>query len=492
MHTSIVMKKALLFSLITITAANCPVVPVRAGSNQNHVRIVELQTGGTQDATEEFVELYNPGDTTINVTGWLLQYRPASGLPGQSWASSSTKATIACAQPSLPDCTVEIAPASRIVLVHTIANIAGSYAMNGGFSDKGGQIRLIQPGASPVVHDFIGYGTAADSETAPAPAPSAGQSIKRVLDVEGVPIDTNDNHIDFVAACGAPSPGQDDSSTIPYVSGCEVPQSEPTPEAPNPDTPPTTEPTEPPAETPETTAPTYLPVLITELLPNPASPQTDSNDEFIELYNPNDTAITLSGYRLQTGADYRYTYTLGDTPLGPHAYLAIPSAVSKLSLANSGSGVRLMDPGNAVAAEVLSYGNAPEGQSWMQDETGWHWTLTPTPSTANTLTTPAPKAATAASPTKKTAAAKTSVPKIATPKAVAAAKAPAAKKTASPATTAGSAPTQKSPAIQYWLLIPLATLAIGYVIYEYRENIARAGRKLWAGIRKKPPITEND
>jgi hypothetical protein len=496
MHTAIVMKKAILFILTVILAANSTIVPVGAAPDPPHIIISELQTGGASDATEEFVELYNPGDNTIDVTGWLLQYRAASGLSTQTWPNSTTKAAIACATGSAANCRVELQPKMRLVLVHTIANIADALTMNGGFSDKGGEIRLVQSGAAPLVHDLVGYGNAADAEGSPAAAPAAGQSIKRIVNADGIVLDTENNATDFVAGCGSPTPGQDDVHTIPTATGCTTPPLEPsetTDPIPSPEDPTSEQPTDPPADTDDaSTDPSYLPVLITEVLPNPVSPQTDSANEFIELYNPNDTAVTLNEYRLQTGADYRYTYTLGDTPLAPHAYVAITSAVSKLSLANSGSGVRLIDPNGTTTSEVPNYGEAKEGQSWMQDEAGWHWSLTPTPNAANVLTLPAPKVTPAATVApKKTSTAKTAVPKVTATK-TAVPKPPVAKKAVSPATATGSAPTTQPPAIQYWLLIPLATLALGYVIYEYRENIARAWRKLWATIRKKPALAEED
>src|SRR6185503_2723571 len=123
---------------------------------------------------------------------------------------------------------------------------------------------------------------------------------------------------------------------------------------------------------------------------------------------------------------YRYSFTLGDTPLGPHAYLAISSAVSKLSLANTGSGVRLIDPNGDIAYEAPNYGNAKPGESWMQDDAGWKWTLTPTPNAVNILTLPQPKVVTSTALPKKKAATKITAPKITTPKQ---AKAPATKKT---------------------------------------------------------------
>jgi len=454
-----------------------------------NIIISEIQTGGASDATEEFVELYNPNDVAVDISSWQLQYRAASGTSSQTWAASSTKVTIAA---------TVIQPHARVVLVHTLANIAGAISMTGGFSGTGGEIRLIQPGLTTIVQDFVGYGTAADSETLPALAPTAGNSIKRKIDMTGAPIDTNNNAADFIANCGNSSPGVDDTSPLPYASGCaEIPPPEP---------PATTDP-EPPATTPPAddsnsdnaqnepdqteTHPTYLPIKITELLPDPASPYQDNSDEFIELYNPNDTAVTLQNYRLQTGNDYRYSFTLGDTPLGPHMYLAIPSAVSKLSLANSGSGVRLLDPSGNVADEVASYGTAKQGQSWMLDGAGWHWSLSPTPNEANILTVIEPKIAPtpAQTPAKKKAAAapkltstKMTTPKVATPKKPAA----AGSSDNTPATQTATA----NP--QYWLLVPIGAIVGGYALYEYRQDIAKIARKGWSAVTNRTQPTTDE
>lgn len=446
------------------------------------ILITELQTGGATNATEEFVELYNPNDIAVDVTGWQLQYRAASGTAAQTWPVSSLKATLACPTGSAASCTVQIAPQDRLLLVHTIANIAGALPMTGGFSATGGEIRLIEPGTTPTVQDFIGYGTAADSEGTPADAPAPGKTLKRVLDTDGNPIDTDHNATDFIAGCGEPSPGAPDTSPLPYATGCKTLQTDDTSAQSGQTTDSSdtsgTDQLQDPSTTSDPTA-TYLPILITEVFPDPATPAQDSADEFIELFNPNDTTVTLSGYTLQTGTDWRYHFTLGDTPLGPHDYYAVSSAVTKLSLSNSGSGVRLIDPDGQIVFEVPTYGDAKEGQAWMPNDGAWQWTLTPTPNAPNILTVPAPKAALTAGTvpkktTKSTAAAakkstKTAVPKL--PK--------AAKKTAAPktATATGQVPTTNSTP-QYWLLAPIGAIAGGYALYEYRSEINRGTKKL--------------
>lgn len=452
------------------------------------VLISEIQTAGATDATEEFVELYNPSDTAVDVTGWLIQYRAASGTSTQ-WPNSTTKATLACPATGGPDCRVIIAPQNYLVATHTIANIAGALPMSGGFSSAGGQIRLLQPGAQPTIHDFIGYGNAASSELNPATAPTNGKSSKRVIDANGVHIDTDNNTHDFIANCGDPTPGSADTSTVARITGCETAQPSPSVTPPAEPTEQQEEPETPPEQPNSTDVRTYLPVIITEVFADPESPQQDSIDEFIEIYNPNDTAITLKDYRLQTGSEYRYTYTLGETPLGPHMFLAIPSAVSKLSLANSGSGVRLIDPNGSVVHEAPNYGDAKPGQSWMQDEENWKWTLTPTPSAPNLLTTPPPKvvATTTTSVKKKMATKAATTKKTTTPKQ---AKAPAAKKSAAPEvpkTQASQAATATNP--QYWLLAPIGALAAGYAAYEYRQGISRRVRSGWSKISSKKSDT---
>ena len=489
------MKKAILYTLIggVLCIGQTPVAHAASDLPQPaNILISEVQTGGASDTTEEFVELFNPNDAPVDITGWQLQYRAASATATQSWPASTVKVTFACPTGSATDCRVIIAPHNRIVATHTLANIAGAFSMAGGFSGTGGQIRLVQPGNQPTVHDLVGYGTAVFAETNPAPAPTGGTSVKRAADVNDDPIDTNNNAIDFIAACGEPTPGQDDIAFLPRATGCQEPEPTPTP-GPQPgdldpgpsDQPSTDEPGQGGVTDP---TPTYLPLIITEVFADPESPQQDSTDEFIEIYNPNDSAVTLKDYRLQTGSDYRYSFTLGDTPLGPHMYLAIPSAVSKLSLANSGSGVRLIDPLGNTAYEAPNYGDAKEGQSWMQDDAGWKWSLTPTPGAANVLTLPKPKATAAAipAPAKKKTATKTSTSKTTSQKA---AKAPAAKKSTEK-TPQQKTPTTKAAATfnpQYWLLAPLGTLAVGYAAYEYRHGISRTARTSWAKIRGKQP-----
>ena len=157
-------------------------------------------------------------------------------------------------------------------------------------------------------------------------------------------------------------------------------------------------------------------VLLSELLPNPRSPQTDAADEFIELYNPDSAPIDLEGYQILVGPSLGKRAVLHDIQLAPGEYRALSSGLTKLSLSNVGSKVQVQAPTGTVLDEV-TYQKAEEGQSWARGISGvegtqnWRWT-SPTPNQENVFTPPgqdgqtglpkATKKATKASSTAKT------------------------------------------------------------------------------------------
>ncbi len=132
---------------------------------------------------------------------------------------------------------------------------------------------------------------------------------------------------------------------------------------------------------------------LSELLPNPASPQTDADDEFIELYNPNSTVFDLTGFKFQVGSTtssttHTYTFPVG-TLVSPKGFMAFMSAETHLSLSNSGGQVWLLDPfGNTVANSDV-YDTAKEGMAWVNASGHWQWTALPTPNEINKVSPPA-------------------------------------------------------------------------------------------------------
>ncbi|CAN5422192.1 hypothetical protein BH10PAT3_BH10PAT3_1090 [soil metagenome] len=122
---------------------------------------------------------------------------------------------------------------------------------------------------------------------------------------------------------------------------------------------------------------------ITELLPNPKAPMSDDTDEFIELYNPNDSIYDLSGYRVEAGTSYSRGYTFKDEILQPKSYTAFMITDTNLQLSNTEGQARLLLADGTVISETPGYESAPEGSAWGIISDSWQWLKTPTPNNKN-------------------------------------------------------------------------------------------------------------
>ena len=200
---------------------------------------------------------------------------------------------------------------------------------------------------------------------------------------------------------------------------------------------------------------------ITELLPNPDGVGNDTIDEFIELYNPNDKPFDLSGSKLQTGLTTIKTYTFpAGSSLKPKSFTAFYSEQTDLSLSNTSSQAKLLDPlGNSISASGV-YQSAKDGQAWALAEGKWYWTTSLTPNAANVIKQPvSTKKAKAAAKAKSTKASAVKGAKTA--------------KSAKTTTLAGGFTEEPTTTpIHVWTLALVAGLALLYGAYEYRADLA--------------------
>lgn len=202
-----------------------------------------------------------------------------------------------------------------------------------------------------------------------------------------------------------------------------------------------------------------LPPKITELLPNPNGTGNDATDEFIELYNPNDSVFDLTGFVLQTGTTTKHSFKFpSGTMIPTKGFAAFYSADSGLSLSNTSGQADLLDPFGAQISQTDAYGSAKEGQAWALANGTWYWTSQPTPGGANVIN--------------QTAVLGSSATKAAVSSKL---KAGGAKG----ATTAGGGGTNtfgKNSAVTTPIhpvaLAAVAVLAVGYGVYEYRHDVA--------------------
>ncbi len=183
----VMMFSVLLVNKVTVVAAEA-----------DHIVISEAYgAGGNNGAvlSNDFVELYNPTLSDVDIAGWQLQYVSAAGaFPGTNKFIFPAGATVKAGGYYLLQCaagTNVIAPLPTADSSCTIAMGAAAF-----------KVRLTEADGTTVV-DMVGAGsTASEYEgSGPTSAPSATLSVQRTP-TDGT--DTDDNSIDFTTA--APTP----------------------------------------------------------------------------------------------------------------------------------------------------------------------------------------------------------------------------------------------------------------------------------------------
>src|SRR5262249_33212135 len=155
--------------------------------------------GGNSGATyaNDFVQLYNRGSTTVDMSGWSLQYAPATGT-GDWTGRQPLGGTIAPGQDYLIG--VASGGASRLPLPP--ANVSLGQI---NLAQNAGKIALVDnsdllSGACPSlthVKDFVGYGATANCfEGSGAVVVQANLTMTALFRLAGGLIDTNDNKAD--------------------------------------------------------------------------------------------------------------------------------------------------------------------------------------------------------------------------------------------------------------------------------------------------------
>lgn len=195
--------------------------PVQANPSGTGLVVSEVYGGGGNAGatwTNDFVELYNPTDAAIDVDGWSVQYRSATGTSAQVTELSGS------------------VPPGGYYLVQEAAgsggsdnlptpDATGSIAMSG---SKG--VVLLVPSTEPfamvgdlagnsALADMVGFGDTTSFETAPAPTLTNTTSAARTVGA-----DTDDNSNDFAAVAPTPTntAGEGDPDVDPPTDPVEL------------------------------------------------------------------------------------------------------------------------------------------------------------------------------------------------------------------------------------------------------------------------------
>lgn len=244
--------------------------PEKIFSATEHIVISQIQIAGTGNTNQEFVELYNPTETNVDMSGWRLAKESSSGASLSNLVASMSGTIdphkyflIAHPQYSNPSLSVDRIYSSS----------------SSGIANNNTVILFSDAGHTAI--DTVGMGLAVDHETVNAPNPAADQSIIRkasetstadtlspggVEEHAGNGFDSDNNASDFVLLEAAnpknSSTPQSPPIVIPSVSPSETPTPIETPiltVTPTPTETPTPTPTETETQTPtptETIAPT--------------------------------------------------------------------------------------------------------------------------------------------------------------------------------------------------------------------------------------------
>lgn len=225
----------------------------------NHIVISEIQVAGVT-ADDEFVELYNPTNQSVDLSGWRLK-RESSSASSSSNLVSSMSGTI---------------PSHGYFLIAFPVSYTGSVTPDLTYSATSSAIApnntvLLYSNAGTSLVDKVGMGTASDKETADAVEPPTSGSIQRKIDdTGGHGLDTDNNSLDFeVIEVSTPRNSSVIITPTPTLSPAPSEEPTPTPSAsPSPTETPTPSPTLEPTTTP-TQTPTIEPTATPTLTPSP-------------------------------------------------------------------------------------------------------------------------------------------------------------------------------------------------------------------------------
>lgn len=218
--------------VLTILAATLFVAPAAHGASPDIVISQVYAGGGNAGATytHDYVELFNRGTTTIDVSGWTVQYASASG---STWEATPLSGSIQPGRFYL----VQMASAAAVGSPLPTPDATGTTNL----ANAGGKVALVRDAApltcgasagscspSPQVADLIGWGSATDFE-GPGAAPALSNTTAD-LRAGGGCTDTDDSAADFgdegpaprgssapASSCGStppPSGGASESATV--------------------------------------------------------------------------------------------------------------------------------------------------------------------------------------------------------------------------------------------------------------------------------------
>ena len=290
---------------------------------QAAVVINEVMYGNKDSTKNEFVELYNNGNSPIVLDKYKLTKKTASGSESYLVSSSKFLGTIL--------------PHGYFIIAYPdyVKNINADLAYSGSSYSIAADNSILLYDSSGKLVDAVGYGKATFFEKLAAPDFDEGQSIGRIGGQ-----DTDDNSQDFTVQ--DPTPGKENKN--PPVGGEEK-----IPDAPK----------------------EYSDkIQLNELYPYP----NVGEEEFIELYNSGSSDQDLFGYTLHDASKTgEYDFKDHQTIHSRDFLVLYGKKDFSFALNNSGGESVTLSDGNGEIVSNVSYDSAKQGISYDFDGSNWHW-----------------------------------------------------------------------------------------------------------------------
>lgn len=327
--------------------------------------INEVAWAGTlASAEDEWIELYNPGGTDIDLTGWVLS--SSDGSP-----DIPLSGTVLAGDYFLMERTDE----------DTLADIQADLIYSGSLSNSGETLRLYS-----AANDLI---DTANSNGGAWPAGNASAYASMQRSVAGP--DSDYVWVSYDAGADSGTKAKDASGND--IRGTPGRENRPINVTPTPTVKASGSTS---ATATPSPAPGPAPILgISEFLPRPGSDWNNDGvvnvgDEFVEIINAGRVDVNLKGYRLDDEPDRGAPpFSLPDLTLKPGERAVFYASETGILLSDAGDTVRLLTSrGGVVDAYTYGVARYPD-QSWCRipDRLGyWNKPCIPTPGNPNALT----------------------------------------------------------------------------------------------------------
>lgn len=400
-----------IFSLFFLTLLLTPVAAV-----SHNLVISQVQIGNSSNS--RLVELFNTSEDPVDITNWCVYHTSASG---------KTKDKLLCFDSDSATTHLILSGLSYVLIGSNELGVDADFNLDVGLgTSTGGHIYILDESQNEV--DRIGWGGATQPETAAFNfnPTNINHVIERNTSLDGSYIDTDDNSLDFMDSSlretyltGAISEVDDICSNIDgiqplmpdgyYRDEDNLCQPVPVDVCPNID--------DLQSEVPlgyvvdksgdcarsdmclnfygiQSVVPSGfiesdgscvvagLPPQINEIMPNAAG--NDNGREFIEIYNPDDTEISLEYYRLLIGFDSSKSYSFPPgSVIGAKSYAVFYNNQIPFTLINTSSAVGLGLADGTKLGLSDAYSSPQDDMAWALINDSWVYTNRPTPGEAN-------------------------------------------------------------------------------------------------------------